>query len=174
MKKILLSIGLLMNIMVADNKTINTLSCLYKEINPKEIFKEKDLEKSEHINNLLNADVHKDKYFLKALVLDYYYRANNIDSIYKKAYQTAHVTEKEQVGLYYAFYLQKVGMHKDAIKHLRGMEILSSKKLEIPKKIAYLYELFGVEKDVEINSYFNIKKIDFNEVGAEINECSKL
>lgn len=174
MKKILFFMGLLVNVMVADNKTINTLACLYKEINPKEIFKEKDLEKLEHINNLLYADAHKDKFFLKALVLDYYYKANNIDNIYKKAYQVAHVTEKEQVGLYYAFYLQRVGMYKEAIKHLRGMEIISSKKLDIPKRIAYVYELFGEQKDVEINSYFNIKKVDFNDVGAEINECSKL
>ena len=65
-------------------------------------------------------------------------------------------------------------MYKEAIKHLRGMEIISSKKLDIPKRIAYVYELFGEQKDVEINSYFNIKKVDFIDVGAEINECSKL
>ncbi|MEV9477564.1 hypothetical protein ACOTVS_11100 [Aliarcobacter butzleri] len=175
MKKILIVICFLNSFIFAeeiDNK-IKTLSCLYKELSPKELLEEKELNVKEHIENLLYADAHKDKYFLKALVLDYYYNASNIDSFYKKAYLNSSSKEKDLVGLYYAFYLQKNGQFKEAITHLKGLGVIGSNKLNIPKKIAYLYEIFGLEKDLDSKAYFKIKNVDFNEIGEEINACTK-
>ncbi|WP_418181409.1 hypothetical protein ACNSOL_11960 (plasmid) [Aliarcobacter lanthieri] len=153
------------------NNKMNTLKCLYPEISPQELLDAKELNIKEHIENLLYADIHKDKYFLKAVVLDYYYNANNIDNFYKKAYLNANPKEKDQIGLYYAFYLQRTGQFKEAISHLKGLGIVGSKSLNIPKKLAYLYEIFDVEKDVEANAYFRIKKISFDEIRDEINLC---
>lgn len=156
-----------------EDKKIKTLACLYPEISHQELLEEKQLNNAEHIENLLYADKHKDKYFYKALVLDHYYNSKNIANYYKKAYETANNKEKNKTGLYYAFYLQKIGDYKEAATHLRGLGIVGSSSINVPKKIAYLYELFNLEKDKGVEAYFRVKKIDFNEIKEEIDNCSK-
>lgn len=153
---------------------VDILHCLYPEVKPFEVLKEKGLDTKGHIKNLLYAEKHKYKYFLKALVLDYYYHANNIESFYKKAYKAADIQKKDLVGIYYAFYLQKQGEFEKATNLLRGIDVYASKKYNIQKKIGYLYVLFDLEPGIKIDSYLKkIKKVDIDVIKKDIDECSK-
>lgn len=180
-KTILVSILLAGNLALAyekkDENLEKVLLCLYKDTDPKEILIKEGLDSAETIENLLYAEKHKKEYFLKALTLDYLYKVSNIEDYYKKAYINAGYKEKSNVGLYYAIYLQKIGKNKEAIELLRGIDIYASKTKEIPRKIAYAYLLSGdkktIQEDIKIESYLRIKKVDLNQAGVEINECTK-
>lgn len=155
----------------AQDKHISIMNCLYKEIDIKKVLEDKGLNTKEHIENLLYDDEHKDKYFLKALVLDYYYNSPKAEEYYQMAYQKTQIKEKGLVGLYYALYLQKLNKHEESTRLLRGIDIYQGKGLDVPKKIAYQYEVYGLKKDISIESYFKLKGIMFSEIQGEINEC---
>ena len=55
-----------------------------------------------------------DKVFLKALVLDYLYNASNIED-FTKCIHKSRYKKKDQIGLYYAIYLQKMVIIKSNI-----------------------------------------------------------
>ena len=149
------------------------LFCLYKELkHPVEILNEEDLIKKEHVENLLYSKVHDKEYFLKALVLDYLYNGKNIEDFYKNAYTKADIKNKDQIGLYYAIYLQKNGDYKKAISLLRGIEIFASEKYNIPTKVAYAYKLSSAKEDIRTNSYLKVKKIDLKKIEENIGDCN--
>ena len=150
-----------------------TLFCLYPELKqPIEILKDEELTSKEHIENLLYSKVHDKEYFLKALVLDYLYNASNIEDFYKNAYTKADIKNKDQIGLYYAIYLQKNGDYKKAISLLRGIEIFASVKYNIPTKVAYAYKLSSAKEDIKTNSYLKVKKIDLKKIEENIGDCN--
>ena len=150
-----------------------TLFCLYPELKqPIEILKDEELTSKEHIENLLYSKVHDKEYFLKALVLDYLYNASNIEDFYKNAYTKADIKNKDQIGLYYAIYLQKNGDYKKAISLLRGIEIFASEKYNIPTKVAYAYKLSSIKEDIKTNSYLRVKKIDLKKIEENIGDCN--
>ena len=149
------------------------LFCLYPELKqPIEILKDEELTSKEHIENLLYSKVHDKEYFLKALVLDYLYNASNIEDFYKNAYTKADIKNKDQIGLYYAIYLQKNGDYKKAISLLRGIEIFASEKYNIPTKVAYAYKLSSIKEDIKTNSYLKVKKIDLKKIEENIGDCN--
>lgn len=158
---------------ISDTKFEKILQCLYKDFDAKEILREEGLDNSENIENLLYADKHKKEYFLKALTLDYLYKSRNIEDIYKKAFDGAKIDTKVTVGIYYVMYLQKVKDYEEAIRILRGLDLIASKKVDIPRKIAYIYAIANQKKDSKTENYLKLKKIDLNEIGDKINECSK-
>lgn len=150
-----------------------TLFCLYPELKqPIEILKDEELTSKDHIENLLYSKVHDKEYFLKALVLDYLYNASNIEDFYKNAYIKADIKNKDQIGLYYAIYLQKNGDYKKAISLLRGIEIFASEKYNIPTKVAYAYKLSSAKEDIRTNSYLKVKKIDLKKIEENIGDCN--
>ncbi|MFX4240189.1 hypothetical protein ACOL3H_06785 [Aliarcobacter butzleri] len=180
MKSIIFFVLIMTTAIAYDKKSDNLegiLLCLYKDMNPREILKKEGLDSTETIQNLLYAEKHKKEYFLKALVLDYLYKSNNIEDFYKNAYINADYNNKSMVGIYYAIYLQKMRKNKEAINLLRGISIFASKNKDIPRKIAYAYLLAEDKKDIQndtkIESYLKIKKVDLEEAGVEINECTK-
>ena len=116
--------------------------------------------------------MHDKEYFLKALVLDYLYNASNIEDFYKNAYTKADIKNKDQIGLYYAIYLQKNGDYKKAISLLRGIEIFASEKYNIPTKVAYAYKLSSIKEDIKTNSYLKVKKIDLKKIEENIGDCN--
>lgn len=59
------------------------------------MLEDKGLNTKEHIENLLYDDEHKDKYFLKALVLDYYYNSPKAEEYYQMAYQKLKLKKKD-------------------------------------------------------------------------------
>ena len=155
------------------NGVEKTLFCLYPELKqPIEILKDEELTSKEHIENLLYSKVHDKEYFLKALVLDYLYNASNIEYFYKNAYIKADIKNKDQIGLYYAIYLQKNGDYKKAISLLRGIEIFASEKYNIPTKVAYAYKLSSIKEDIKTNSYLKVKKIDLKKIEENIGDCN--
>ena len=155
------------------NGVEKTLFCLYPELKqPIEILKDEELTSKEHIENLLYSKVHDKEYFLKALVLDYLYNASNIEDFYKNAYTKADIKNKDQIGLYYAIYLQKNGDYKKAISLLRGIEIFASEKYNIPTKVAYAYKLSSIKEDIKTNSYLKVKKIDLKKIEENIGDCN--
>lgn len=157
----------------AQDKHISIMNCLYKEIDVKKVLEDKGLNTKEHIENLLYENEHKEKYFLKALVLDYYYSSKKAEEYYQMAYQTTQIKEKGLVGLYYALYLQKMNRHEESTRLLRGIDIYQGKGLDIPKKIAYQYEVYGLKKDISTESYFKLKGIMHSEIQGDVNECKK-
>ena len=116
--------------------------------------------------------MHDKEYFLKALVLDYLYNASNIEDFYKNAYTKADTKNKDQIGLYYAIYLQKNGDYKKAISLLRGIEIFASAKYNIPTKVAYAYKLSSIEEHIKTKSYLRVKKIDLKKIEENISDCN--
>ena len=106
------------------------------------------------------------------IVLDYLYNASNIEDFYKNAYTKADIKNKDQIGLYYAIYLQKNGDYKKAISLLRGIEIFASEKYNIPTKIAYAYKLSSIKEDIKTNSYLKVKKIDLKKIEENIGDCN--
>ena len=79
---------------------------------------------------------------------------------------------KDQVGLYYAIYLQKNGDYKKAISLLRAIEIFASEKYNIPTKVAYAYKLSSAKEDIRTNSYLKVKKIDLKKIEENIGDCN--
>lgn len=154
-------------------KVEKILTCLYKNIDVKKILKDEGLDNEEAIRNLLYAEKHKNEYFLKAIVLDYLYKGNNIGDYYKKAYKKSTGLQKIEAGMYYSIYLQKKGEFIEAYNLLREMEIFAGASQEVIKKIGYLYLLSGKQKELKAESYIEIKKIDLDLLGVEINVCSK-
>lgn len=157
----------------AVDKKSQIMNCLYKEVDAKQVLIDKGLNTREHIENLLYSDEHKEKYFLKALVLDYYYNSSKAAEYYDMAYQKADFNEKGLIGLHYALFLQKRDKQFESTKLLRGIDVYNGKGLDIPRKIAYQYEVYGLKKEIEMVNYFKLKGIINNEIQGDINDCSK-
>lgn len=172
MRIIALLVFSFLSLYAKSDRQMEIIECLYKSPNAQKIIEENGLTKRENIENLLYAEKHEKEYFLKAIVLDYLYGAKNIDIYYKKAFEKAKKEDKENIGMFYTLYLLKTGAHSEAIKFLRGYSIYGPISLDIPKKIAYIYEVFGLEKDKEVNAYLKLKHIDDYFIKGEVNGCS--
>lgn len=168
----LLSINMIASAMKPD-KAYQTLKCLYKEVNIEMLIQNKGLDTKEHIENLLYSPEHKDKYFLKAVVLDYYYDSPKAREFYDAAFKNSEIQEKGYIGLYYALYLQKKEMHEEATKVLRSIDSFHGKGLDIPRKVAYQYNVYGLKPDIQIANYFKLKGILDLEIEGEVDACSK-
>lgn len=172
MKYIFILLVLTISIFAAENKN-KTMNCLFKEVDAKKVLDDKGLNTKEHIENLLYGEEHKEKYFLKALVLDYYYNSLKAEEFYEHAYQKADFNEKGLIGLYYALYLQKIDKQFESTRLMRGMDIYMGKGFDMPKRIAYQYEVYGLKIEPDMASYFKLKGIVSAEVKGDVNECRK-
>lgn len=175
MRKLIISLLLFIKLFADDKNEADykILKCLYKEINIEKVIENKGLNTKEHIENLLYAPEHKDKYFLKAVVLDYFYDSSKAKDYYDIAYKTTDIKEKGFVGLYYAVYLQRKGLHTEATKVLRSIDSYHGKGLDIPRKIAYQYYIYGLKQDIQITNYLKLKGILDLEIEGEIDGCRK-
>lgn len=172
MRAILFLVFIACSLLAENNNQNKIMMCLYKNQDAKKILEENGLNKKENIQNLLYAEKHKEEYYLKALVLDYLYGANNIDAFYKKAFEKSGKTEKTDIALFYTLYLQKKGSFDEATKFLRDFSVYAPTKLAIPKKIAYMYYVYGLPMDINIKSYFKVNHIEEYFIKGEISDCT--
>lgn len=157
-----------------DAKSAKTIMCLYeKDINGDKFIKASGIIKAEHIENLLYNPKHKEKFLLKALVFDYYYKINNIQKYYERAYSRSTIKKKIETGLFYSNYLLRHNNTEEAIRVLRQIEVLTKRKRNIHKKIAYTFGLFNKKIDAKTKAYFQIRGVDHIQIMEEINVCSK-
>ncbi len=184
-KKILILLFLLVNSLTAEeinfgfsvlNEDLNKrVWCIFSErMNYEEVLKKAKITEPRHIKTLLEDPRFNERHFLKAVVLDYLYKNSNAEEYYKAAWKKSKLEDKNQRGIFYAYYLLKIKKPKEAIKVLRHVETFSSKEKFYPKSIGKITLLFNLEDDVSIESYLKLKKINLKLLKGEIYDCKNI
>lgn len=159
---------------ILNKATLLKAECAFKErISFQPILEDARITAPRHIKTLLEDSRFEERYFLKAIVLDYLYKNGNAHKYYEAAFSKSDLKTKPEKGIYYAYYLVRINEPLEAIKTLRHIEVFASKINFYPETIGKIALLFGLDKDPSILAYLRIKKIDLTLLKEELNACKE-